>query len=245
MTSAKPPAERSELGPFEALGRIARIFYAPRELAQEIRPRPNWVFPLLFSVLLSFLVAAAVITRPEWQDTLQKALEGSGQSLGELERRDLLSAMRVVSWIGFLAAPVVSNLFLAALFWGIAVRLGGKSGFLPVFSYQLHAQMVKVLPETIVLAWMLARGGGVLGSQTPLPLNLAFFLPFEGMAPALKSIAESVELFGIWYWAVMVAGLAIVTEVPWRRLLVPCTFLWGLGVLIKAMLRVLSAGPAG
>jgi len=244
MTSAPPPAERSDLGPFEALGRILRAFFTPRQLAAAIRGRPNWVFPLLFSILLSFFIAAEVIGRPEWQDTLRKALEQSGQKLGELEKVQLLSAMRVVSWAGFLAAPVLGNLFLGLLLWRISVMLQGQSGFIPVFSFQLHAQMVKAIPETAVLAWMLSRAApGTMDDQTPLPLNLAYFIP-SGSLPALaKAILESVEILGIWYWILVVLGLSIVAGIPWRRLLGPAVFLWGLGVLIKTSFRLMSTSP--
>ena len=108
MTSVNQQAERSDLGPFQALGRIVQAFYAPRRLAEAIRERPNWVFPLLFSMLLSFVVAAALIRRPEWQQTLQKAVESSGQKLGELEKVQLLHALRAVSWaFSEVAAPEV------------------------------------------------------------------------------------------------------------------------------------------
>jgi hypothetical protein len=244
MTSATPPAERSDLGPIEALGRIVRTFLTPRVLAEAIRSRPNWVFPLLFSILLSFFIAAEVIGRPEWQETLQKALATSGQKLGELEKVKLLDAMRVVSWIGFLAAPVLGNLFLGTLLWRISVMLEGQAGFLAVFSFQLHAQMVKAIPETAVLGWLLSHAApGTVGDQTPLPLNLAYFLPAGSMAPLAKAILESVEFLGIWYWVLVIVGLSIVAAIPWRRMVGPAVFLWALGVLIKASFRVFSTTP--
>ncbi len=244
MTSATPPAKRTDLGPFEALGRILRAFFTPRALAEAIRARPNWVFPLLFSILLSFFIAAEVIGRPEWQETLRKALEQSGQKLGDLEKVKLLSAMQAVSWVGFLAAPVLGNLFLGLLLWRISMILKGQSGFLPVFSFQLHAQMVKAIPETAVLGWLLSRAGpGTVDDQTPLPLNLAYFLPTGSMAPIAKAILESVEILGIWYWVLVIVGLSIVAGIPWRRLVGPAFFLWALGVMIKTSFRVFSTSP--
>jgi len=71
------PEPAGDLGPFQALGRVVRIFYAPRRLAAEIRDRPNWVFPLLLSLALTFLAAAVLFGRPEWQESLQKAVEAS------------------------------------------------------------------------------------------------------------------------------------------------------------------------
>jgi energy-coupling factor transporter transmembrane protein EcfT len=50
-----------------------------------------------------------------------------------------------------------------------------------------------------------------------------------------------VDLFALWYWAIIVAGLAVVAGVPWRRLLIPASFLWILGVLLTATATLLSS----
>jgi Yip1-like protein len=241
MKSANQSEKRSDLGPLQALGRVARIFYAPRSAAREIREQPNWVFPLLLTLLLSFVAAAVLIERPEWQQTLQKALETSGQKLSELEKVKLLEAMRVVSWVGFLAAPVVGNLFIAVLLWGAAVMMEGKIGFVPVFSYQLHAQMVTLIPRTLGVAWILGRHTAQpLGADFPPPFSLGGLLPAGIGSPVLHAVASSIDFFGVWYWAIVVVGLAIVAGLPWRRVIIPVTFLWVLGVLITAAATILS-----
>jgi len=241
MTSVNQQAERSDLGPFQALGRIVQAFYAPRRLAEAIRERPNWVFPLLFSMLLSFVVAAALIRRPEWQQTLQKAVESSGQKLGELEKVQLLHALRAVSWAFFLVAPVLGNLFIAVLLWGTTVMLEGQVGFIPVFSLQLHAQMVTLIPQTIGLGWVLGQRGTDLSRQDlPLPSSLGYFLPAAGVAPSVRALAGSIDFFGLWYWALLVVGLAIVARLPKTRLVLPVCFLWALGVLVRAAATLLS-----
>ena len=241
MKAANQSEKRSDLGPLQALVRVARIFYAPQSAAREIREQPNWVFPLLLTLLLSFVATAMIIGRPETQQALQKALETSGQQASELEKVKLLEAMRVVAWVGFLVAPVVSNLFVAVLLWGAAVMMEAKIGFIPVFSYQLHAQMVTLVPRTLGVAWILGRHGTQLtGTDLPAPFSLGNLLPAGVTSPVLRAVAASVDLFGLWYWAIIVAGLAVVAGVPWRRLLIPASFLWVLGVLISAAAAVLS-----
>lgn len=241
MKSANQSEKRSDLGPLQALVRVVRIFYAPRSVAREIREQPNWVFPLLLTLLLSFVSTAVLIERPETQQTLQQALESSGQKASELEKVKLLEAMRVVAWVGFLAAPMVGNLFVAVLLWGAALMMEAKIGFIPVFSFQLHAQMVTLVPRTLGVAWILGRQGGTLSAaELPLPFSLGMLLPAGMASPMLKAVADSVDLFGIWYWAVIVAGLSIVAGIPWRRLFVPASFLWVLGVLVSAAATVLS-----
>jgi Yip1-like protein len=241
MKSANQSEKRSDLGPLQALGRVVRIFYAPQSTALEIRERPNWVFPLLLTLLFSFVTAAVLIERPEWQQTLQKALESSGQKLSELEKVKLLEAMRVVSWVGFLAAPVVANLFVAVLLWGAAVMLEAKIGFVPVFSYQLHAQMVTLIPRTLGVAWIFRRHGPQpAGADLPPLFSLGSLLPAGAGSPVLQAVAASIDFFGLWYWVILVAGLAIVAGLPWRRLVLPASFLWILGVLVTAAATVLS-----
>jgi Yip1-like protein len=244
MIAAKPPEHRPQLGPLQALGRVGRIFYAPLRVARQIRDQPNWAFPLMLTLFFSFLLAAVLMGRPEWQQTLQKALESSGQKLSDLEKVKLLEAMRVVSWIPLLVAPVVGNLVIAVLLWGVAVMLEGKVAFIPVFSYQLHAQMVTLIPRTLGNAWLLSQPGTNLsGGDLPLPFTLGYFLPAGLGSPGLRAVASAVDFFGLWYWAVVVAGLAVVAGLPWRRLLLPAAFLWTLGVLVSAAATVLFTAP--
>jgi Yip1-like protein len=242
MKSANQSEKRSGLGPLQALGRVLRIFYAPQSAAREIREQPNWVFPLLLTLLLSFVTTAVIIGRPETQQALQKALESSGQKASELEKVKLLEAMRVVAWVGFLAAPVIANLFVAVVLWGATVMMEAKIGFIPVFSYQLHAQMVTLVPRTLGVAWILGRHGAQLTSgDLPAPFSLGNLLPAGMASPVLQAVAASVDLFALWYWAIIVAGLAVVAGVPWRRLLIPASFLWVLGVLLTATATLLSS----
>ena len=237
---AAPPRD---LGPLEALGRVARVFYAPRHAAGEIRDRPNWVFPLLLSVFFSLLLSTAVFSRPEWQEALQKALAGAPKALGELERVQLLKTMRVMAYGAVVVAVVVGNLFLALLLWGTAVLLEGRTKFLTVFSLQLHAQMVTVLPQALGLGILLARRGNSLeGAGDPLPFSLAYFLPPQGGAPLLRALAASVDLFSLWYWGLVLLGLPIVAGLPRRKLLVPVLVLWIVGVLVRAATLSLAIG---
>jgi len=244
MTQAGDPAAPSrDLGPLEALGRVARVFYAPRRAAGEIRDRPNWVFPLLLSVFFSLLLSVAVFSRPEWQEALQKALSGAPKTLGELERVQLLKAMRIMAYGAVVAAVVVGNLFLALLLWGIAVLLEGRTKFLTVFSLQLHAQMVTVLPQALGLGILLARrGNGPEGAGDPLPFNLAYLLPAQGVAPLLRAFASAVDLFSLWYWGLVLLGLPIVAGLSRRKLLVPVMVLWIVGILVRAATLSLAVG---
>ena len=245
MPNESSPGPGNSLGPFQALGRVARIFYAPRRVAGEIREHPNWVFPLLLSLLLAFLTASVLFARPEWQQVLDKALASSGRKMGELERIQLLRVLRGVSWAGFLAAPIIGSVFLAVVLWGMVVLRRSAAGFLPVFSFQLHAQMLTLIPQTITVALLLTPARNVAtGPAGAPPYVLAYYLPAAGVPDALRSLALAVDLFSFWYWLVILAGLAVVAGLPRRRLLVPVSLLYLMGLLVRAAAaRSFTGGP--
>lgn len=241
MTSASQSEKRSDLGPLQALRRVVRTFYAPRDAAGEIRTQPNWVFPLLLTLLFSFVTTALLIDRPETKEVFQKTLENSGQKLSDLEKVKLVGALKTASWIVFLAMPVIGNLFIALVLWGAVTMMESKVAFLPVFSYQLHAQMVTLIPRTLGMAWLLGRPGAPASTtDAPAPFSLGSMLPALNGSPVLHAIAVSLDLFGIWYWIVVVAGLAVVAGLPWRRLVIPAAVLWILSVLLPAAYVMLA-----
>jgi len=242
MTSAGQSEKKSDLGPLQALNRVTRVFYAPRAAADEIRAQPNWVFPLLLTLLFSFVTTALLIDRPETKEIFQKTLENSGQKLSDLEKVKVVGALRTASWVIFLAMPVIGNLFIALVLWGAVTLMESKIAFLPVFSYQLHAQMVTLIPRTLGMAWLLGRPGApATTADVPPPFTLGALLPGLSGSPILHAVAISLDLFGIWYWIVVVAGLAVVAGLPWRRLVVPAVVLWILSVLLPAAYVVLAS----
>jgi cell division protein FtsW (lipid II flippase) len=102
--------------------------------------------------------------------------------------------------------------------------------------------MVTLVPRTVGVAWILGRHGAQLtGGDLPAPFSLGNLLPAGMASPVVQAVAASVDLFALWYWAIIVAGLAVVAGVPWRRLLIPASFLWILGVLLTATATLLSS----
>jgi Yip1 domain len=240
-----PPGPRADLGPLQALGRIARMFYNPRRAAAEIRESPNWVFPLLTTAVLTFLVAVVLFSRPEWQQVLQKNLDANASRLGQLDKVRALALLKVFGWVGAVCVAVIGNLVLAVLLWGAAVLMEGQVTFPAVFSLQLHAQMVTRLQE-VCAAGLLLRGGVVdpAAGDVTLPSSLAYYLPSEGVAPALRSLASAVDLFSLWYWGLVILGLAVVARMPKARVLVPAAVFWALGVVLKAAIFSLARGAS-
>jgi Yip1 domain len=245
MEPGESVSGRKDLGPLQALGRVAGVFYAPRRTAAEIRDSPNWVFPLLLSMVLSFLVAGVLFSRPEWQDAFRKSLAASPKKISELEKVQLLGTMETVAWVAAVAAVAIGNLFLALLLWGAVLIREGRARFVTVFSLQLHAQMVTLLPQALGVGLLLARRGGELDAEGGLPFNLAYFLPSQGVSPFLRGAATALDLFTLWYWALVLVGLPIVAGLPRRKILLPVILLLSLMILMQAAAYSLPWPAAG
>jgi hypothetical protein len=142
--------------------------------------------------------------------------------------------MQGMAWVGAVAAVVIGNLLLALLLWGMAVLLEGRPRFLAVFSFQLHAQMVTVVPQAFGLGILLARKGRALNTNEAFPFSLAYFLPSQGSAPLIRGLASAVDLFTLWYWALVLVGLPIVAGLPRKKVLIPVLLLVFLGFLVRA-----------
>jgi len=161
-----------------------------------------------------------------------------------LTRSHALAVIKAFGWVGAVLAPVHREPDPGRLAVG-----GGRPEwrvrrpFLSVFSLQLHAQMVTLWQEVCAAGVLLREEVQPDGRRREPCQHPRLLSSSEGIAPALRSLASAVDLFSLWYWGLVVLGLAVVARMPKVRILVPAAVFWALGVVLKAATLSLARGP--
>ena len=66
----------------------------------------------------------------------------------------------------------------------------------------------------------------------------------QEIGQSLRAAAGALDFFSLWYWGLVVLGLAGLAGMSTRRFLMPVGALWALGVLIRATFPFLGGNPA-
>lgn len=132
-----------------------------------------------------------------------------------------------------LLLPVITLAVAAAL----AAGPGRGRGFVRSLSVTVHASAVLVLQQAIALPLHLVR------ESLTSPFNIGALLPWfdEGTLPA--RVLGSVEVFGLWWVALLAFGCAALSGQPARRYLGPLAGVYaGVAVLVAGVVLALNGG---
>lgn len=229
--SEKEEAPSYELG---FLQRVIGIFVNPSRVFEYLRFKPDYLTPLILTILISMGVSALVydialneqITRIEQNDRIPD--EQKNNIIDKMEesrqgpRRIIYNT--VVPAIGVLIAfTVVSAIFL---FIG-NILLGGKAKFVQIFSAYGYAYLVVAIAGTVVKLplWL---------SQQTLKVDLSpgIFFPESAIHTTLYRFVSSFDIFTLWFLVVFGIGFAIIYRFSQLKGVLSVSIAWLLYVVI-------------
>ena len=202
--------------------RIANTFSAPSKTFTDIKNgNKSWWLPFLIYIVLGYALFGAVNSKIGMRQIVENQIHQSPKAEERLaqvtpEQRETQMKISVYVTEGvFLATPVfllVVGLVISLVMWAtINVGFGGKANFGSVFTVWMYS----VLPSTIktILGLVVLYAGTAPESfniKNYAPTNLGAFLSPTETAPALYSLATSIDIITIWTLILLGIGVAIV-----------------------------------
>jgi hypothetical protein len=179
--------ETRRLNPLAAM---TLVLVYPRRTFERLVERPRWILPLAF-VVGATMVGAVYAARAGFMDELLASQAAAAGIRVEDARAQVLTA----GVLGAALMPLV--MLLAAVLYRLAGTLaGGRSSFRVVFSAVAHASIPVGIGAVIVAGFMHFTGSSRAG------LNLGFIVePVQH--PYLWSLLRQIDLFSIWFFALL------------------------------------------
>jgi hypothetical protein len=242
---AMPPVEEPPSKSF--LQRFAGVFVSPGETFADIVRKPDWIAPLVVLVIVTVAVVetmlgkigAAAIVRNAIAQSKQGAQMSADQIQQAVERGAGFTAI-IMHVTGFLAVPIVLLIVAGIGMLIVSGIFGGSVKFKTAFSVVAYADLVSILGALMSLALILFGDTERFNPNNPVPGNLGFFLDPQSTSKPLLALANSLDVFTLWFMALLGIGFAKAgSSVADRRTLKPIsvflTFfgLWLILVLIK------------
>jgi hypothetical protein len=242
-----------EAPPLGRLRRLTGAVFSPGKTFLDISRNPDWVLPVVFSVLVvvcgNLLVSMLYKRNPEAvaRQSVEKRLAEQGISITgmpEKQRQEVELQIRVLSKM-LQITPILSGIYLPLMmavlglvFW-LGVRLiRGGSTYKKVFAVTAYAYgAVYIGVQTIVqIIVATLRHPEVLGMPKGIVVTNAGSLLSSDASPVLAEFLKHFDLFTFWFLILMSIGLAAVCKSRRLTRTAPLVFaLWGLWVAVRVV----------
>jgi hypothetical protein len=217
-----PPAEPARLN---AVQRLTGTLFSPGETFKDVNRKPTIIVPIVLGIILA--IAGGLFfnwkVKPDWdrifRAQIQKRADRTGQSVTpeQIEQQVSFSKKLVPIFpiIGAVFTPI-AYLVIAGVFALGMMLIQAKTTFKKILSVVSWSYTATALVQALVfIAVVLVQDQETLNSIDPtqgvniVPSNVGALLP-AGSSGALQALANSLDIFSIWYLVLLAIGLAAV-----------------------------------
>jgi hypothetical protein len=239
-TSAAIPSHASS----SLFARLAGVLRAPRATFAAVAGTPRWAGALAATVAVIFVCSAALLETEVGRLALMDQWERTAIAFGQPVDDARYATFARASENGAFYAVLIALASGPLLVFGVSALLfaafnGGRRGpasFQQVLAVTAHAGVVLALRQ--LLAAPLNYSRETLAS----PTTLSLFFPMLDEASPFARFFAAIDLFVIWWAAVLAVGIAVI----YRRRTRPLVFAFiGVYLALAAVLAILMALAGG
>lgn len=200
--------------------RVGDTFVAPSKTFEDIkRGNRSWWLPFLISVLLTYVLFAAITMKVGWQQVATNNMAMNPKQAQRLENLTPEQRARGMKIAGIVtevitAASPVAILIIASivtlLLWGtINFVFGGKATFQQIFAVNMYAMLPKVLVPILASAAIFAGlAPESFNINNMAATNVAYFLSIQDTNRVLYTILSQIDIVAIWAAILLSIGIA-------------------------------------
>jgi hypothetical protein len=234
-----PPVDSGPVGESAAspVGRVVGTFVSPGPTFASIARRPGWIAPLLLSTVLSVVLSAVLLPRMDFEAAVRERLAEREETVSEERIEKIVSAQKRVAAFGYVwaaLAPALVSLAVAGIFWLSFKAFGWELSYRQSFGVTTHAFLPTLFASLLLIFFV-----GRLERVNPADLDDLVksnpgFLVDRHANPVLHSLVQSIDVFSIWAFALLVLGFALAAKVTRGKAAAVIGTLWAVYVLGKA-----------
>ena len=221
-----PPAAEPEPNAFQ---RIIGVLFSPDATLASIARKPDWVLPLVVLLVMSLVAGVVIAQHVDFGAAAREAMEQNKNATPEQIDKGVKIAASMGKVVTYLS-PVISaiGLLIIAGVLLLAFRLfGGEGDFKQAFSVTCYSSMPGVIKSIIMMIIIVAKGGIIPAQQlaTLVRSNLGFLADYKAN-PMAFAMLSSIDIFSIWFLALMIIGFAYLARVSRVKSAVVIISLW-------------------
>lgn len=237
-----------------AFPRLTGVLTSPFETFKAIDRKPTWIAPLVISIMMAMVGNAFYYWRvnPDWEQriraSIEKYTETTGQTMSPEQVAQQVATAKMFGDLFIVLPAVFIPLFclgVAAFYWlafGMAfLSTPSFKKILSVVGWSQAAMKAVAMPIIFIVLLVIDKerlNNLEMGNSQLVQSNLGVLLP-NGISPAVRSLAVSVDLFTIWFLILLTIGFSGVVglssqKIAASKIAVLVFGMWLAWVLVKA-----------
>jgi len=231
--------------------RFIGVFISPGEAFADIARKPDFIVPLVVIVVLTLVGTELFLAKIGLEPIMRYALEHNSRTANlsaDQMQQALATQLRIgtiFAHVGGLIQPPILCLIGALVGWVTVNNIfGGEIRFKTAFAIPCYANLISVVPAVmgILLVFFGDPDHFISNPSSPTPTSLGFFLNPEQTSKPLLSLAGSVDIFSLWYLALLGIGFSKASGKKAGTAATTACFIgiWLVWVLIKMGLATLG-----
>lgn len=225
--------------------RILGVLRSPRKTFEGVAAAPRWAGVLTVTFVVAAATTAAVLETEVGELALLDRLDRTAAAFGQPIDDARYATLQEISEHGAAYAVVTSlvsgpllALGLSAVLTGaVGGAVGGGATFTQVLAIVSHASVILALRQVVAAPAVFAR------ETLAIPLTLSMFFTLDQGSP-FSRFAGIVDLFVIWWIAVLAVGMSVLYRLPAPRLAVVFIGIYILLAILLAGVMTLTGGTA-
>ncbi len=189
------------------LKRLLWVLTSPGKLMENLAERPRVLFGLILSALA--MVLLFVIRMPLYEDILRSSMSLTGQTMTAEMIEQSLPLTKIAGLVTVPLTMVFVILFYTVIFFAILKLIGGQGRFKAYLSVTCYSYVVPALYTLLLIPVSFVTGS--LHQDIPLS-SLATLASTDMRGTFLFGILKGLDIFAIWYYAVMAIGFTAVSK---------------------------------
>lgn len=219
--------------------RLMWVFTSPGKLMAALAEKPKVLFWMIVGAIvmdIKYIVRLPLYKDMLRQASLAQAQSGLYESLGIEMTPEMIEATLPSSVnVGLISIPptfIIGFLLSALIFFAILKLMGGQGKFKAYLSVVVHANIILVLYTLLVIPISYITGSL---HEIPTLTSLATFLSPDQEGTIIFSILSSIDVFKIWYYAVLAIGFAAVSKLKKKHVYAITAGIFLIGIIISVI----------
>ena len=221
------------------LKRLWWVFTSPGKLMAALSEKPRVLFWMIVGAIvmdIKYLVRMPLFKDMLRSQALAQAQSGMYESFGiemtpEMVEASLPSSINI-GLISIVPSFIIGFLLSALIFFAILKIMGGQGKFKAYLSVVVHANIILVLYTLLVIPISYITGSL---HETPTLTSLATLLSPDQAGTTLFSILSAIDVFKIWYYAVLAIGFATVSKLKKKHVYAITAGIFIIGIIISVI----------